>query len=214
MMEETNPDFVEAPIYMVSVGPFAGMYVASCARDRCGYIGKFPQLQFMHLTLTRTSVVLDYLYDKIGVPIKNYPRRGKSLISGLLRQLEHLCLIVELGEQIPPPVAHPSEDILAPRRRALGTSRPLKRSYAMLGRFINCHDLHNFDLKTYTTDIAALPEPARSSKRPTVPDLLERLDSKGITDTQFLALFARCECGLHITQRAFEGHTCIVDLSE
>jgi hypothetical protein len=40
MAETTQPDFVEAPIYMALVGPCAGEYVASCARDRCGYFGK------------------------------------------------------------------------------------------------------------------------------------------------------------------------------
>jgi hypothetical protein len=35
-----GPDFVEAAIYMVSVGPHAGQYIASCARDLCGYFGK------------------------------------------------------------------------------------------------------------------------------------------------------------------------------
>jgi hypothetical protein len=43
MIEETDPDFLEAAIYPVPVGPLAGTYVASCARDRCGYMGKFLQ---------------------------------------------------------------------------------------------------------------------------------------------------------------------------
>jgi hypothetical protein len=43
MMDETSPDYIEAPIYMVRSGPFGGMYVVSCARDRCGYMGKFLQ---------------------------------------------------------------------------------------------------------------------------------------------------------------------------
>jgi len=43
MMEATDPDFIEAPIYRATVGPFAGMYLASCARDRCGYMGKLPR---------------------------------------------------------------------------------------------------------------------------------------------------------------------------
>ena len=147
-MDETLPDFMEAPIYMVSVGPMAGMYVASYAHDRCGYMGKFLQYTITIYAVVanslQTSVILDYLYNKIGVPIKVYPHRGRSLNGGLLRQLEHLSIIVELGEQIPPRVTHPSEDSIL-TRQAVSTSRALKRSYAMLGKFINCHDLRSFD---------------------------------------------------------------------
>ena len=87
---------------------------------------------------------MDYLYHK-SVHIKKYPRRGRSPI-GDSERFEHesdLNLVVEFGEQVPPRVKHASEDALL--RRALGKARPLKRSYAMLGTFINCCNLHNFD---------------------------------------------------------------------
>jgi hypothetical protein len=55
----------------------------------------------------------------------------------------------------------------------------------------------------------------RSTKRPTASELLARLDSQGITVTQYEALsIIICECGMVVTQRAFDAHTCIVDLSE
>jgi hypothetical protein len=41
--------------------------------------------------------------------------------------------LVEFGEQVPPQVIHPSENVVP--RRALGESRPLKRTYALLGKF-------------------------------------------------------------------------------
>jgi hypothetical protein len=43
MKADTQPDFVEAAIYMASIGPFAGMYLASCAQLQdmsCGYLGR------------------------------------------------------------------------------------------------------------------------------------------------------------------------------
>ena len=42
LMDLGGPAFVEAAIYMVRKGPLAGQYIASCARDVCGYIGKPP----------------------------------------------------------------------------------------------------------------------------------------------------------------------------
>jgi hypothetical protein len=40
MTDPNQPDFVEAAIYVVTAGPFSGQYVASCARDQCGYFGE------------------------------------------------------------------------------------------------------------------------------------------------------------------------------
>jgi hypothetical protein len=39
MAEGNVQDYVEAAIYQATSGPFSGEYVASCARDRCGYFG-------------------------------------------------------------------------------------------------------------------------------------------------------------------------------
>jgi len=43
MMDENQPDFVEAAIYVLSVAgtPFTGEYVASCVRNQCQYFGKW-----------------------------------------------------------------------------------------------------------------------------------------------------------------------------
>lgn len=41
MKVDIQPDFVEAAMYMAPIGPFAGMYLASCAQDAsCGYLGR------------------------------------------------------------------------------------------------------------------------------------------------------------------------------
>lgn len=39
LMDINKPDFVEAAIYMATDGEQAGQFVASCAKDECGYFG-------------------------------------------------------------------------------------------------------------------------------------------------------------------------------
>jgi hypothetical protein len=39
MMDATKPAYVEAAIYMALRGEQAGQYVATCAKDECGYAG-------------------------------------------------------------------------------------------------------------------------------------------------------------------------------
>ena len=51
-------DFVEAAIYLVTSGAYAGEYVASCATDNCGYLGEFCCLPTMGL-LVLDPVVLN-----------------------------------------------------------------------------------------------------------------------------------------------------------
>ena len=43
MVYPYKPDFVEAAIYMAVTGAFAGEYVARCAQNECGYLGKLFQ---------------------------------------------------------------------------------------------------------------------------------------------------------------------------
>lgn len=52
MIDINQPDFVEAAMYMPSTGPFAGQYIATCARDQCGYFGKLALLQFQNVNET------------------------------------------------------------------------------------------------------------------------------------------------------------------
>ena len=40
LADENGPDFVEAAIYMATIGPYIGQYVISCANDKRGYLGK------------------------------------------------------------------------------------------------------------------------------------------------------------------------------
>jgi hypothetical protein len=49
MIDLNQPDFVEAAMYMPVTGPFAGQYIATCARDKCGYFGKLPLPRFQNV---------------------------------------------------------------------------------------------------------------------------------------------------------------------
>jgi len=49
MMDPMTPDFVEAAIYMASDGDNAGQYVATCAKDKCGYFGEPVYLNIIRL---------------------------------------------------------------------------------------------------------------------------------------------------------------------
>jgi hypothetical protein len=131
---------------------------------------------------------------------------------------------VEFGERIPPRVTHVSEEVWF--QRAICQSRPLKRSFAMLGQLSHKCLLLRFQLTTNTTDVGVPeimnpPAPTRSrsttTRRPTDSELLRRLDSQvrpGITYTEFQKLFVECECGLVTTRRSFEKHECIIDISD
>jgi hypothetical protein len=82
MMDPTTPDFVEAAIYMASdgdnAGQYAGQYVATCAKDECGYFGESVYPTPSDLRLTRKhKVPLERFYDKQS-PVRSYARRGKS----------------------------------------------------------------------------------------------------------------------------------------
>jgi hypothetical protein len=59
--------------------------------------------------------------------------------------ISYICFVVEFGEQIPPLVTHPSEDVrILLGRQGSGQSRPLKRSFALLGLFIDCYGIYEF----------------------------------------------------------------------
>ena len=53
-----GPDFVEAVIYLVTSGAYAGEYVASCTTDNCSSLGEFCCLPTVGL-LVLDPVVLN-----------------------------------------------------------------------------------------------------------------------------------------------------------
>jgi hypothetical protein len=75
---------------------------------------------------------MEKIYNKLGVPIQRYRIRG-MLFSVKSLWVNPYTLPIEPDERIPPQVVHVSENVL----RGAGQSRPLKRTYAMLGWLIN-----------------------------------------------------------------------------
>jgi len=77
-MDESQPDIVEAAIYMVSEGDHGGQYVAACAKDECGYFGKSNTAAvYVPTFLTcHHQVPLEQFYDRPD-PIRCYVRRCK-----------------------------------------------------------------------------------------------------------------------------------------
>lgn len=39
-----GPDFVESAMYFATTGSHAGLYVASCAKNKCGYLGELGRI--------------------------------------------------------------------------------------------------------------------------------------------------------------------------
>lgn len=56
-VDESGPDYVEAAMYMATIGPYAGHYVIGCANDKCGYLGKLKM---------RTVKDMNTIYSPIG----------------------------------------------------------------------------------------------------------------------------------------------------
>ena len=78
VLEAAEPDFVESTIYVPTSGPWLGLYVATCARERCAYVGKCLVTSHNGAISDSQSpiVVLEHLYHMLGLPIKSYMKRG------------------------------------------------------------------------------------------------------------------------------------------
>jgi hypothetical protein len=134
-----GPGFVESAVYVVTVGQFAGEYVASCAKGDCSYFGKASSLIKQWIQVDVRGYTLQYSWsayttktvsrsDHILVEVRIHDNVDSEFCSTRVMLHNHIAF----GEHIPPQVTHTSEQRVVPR--AAGPSRPLKRSYAMLGR--------------------------------------------------------------------------------
>jgi hypothetical protein len=57
-----------------------------------------------------------------------------------------MFFVVEFGEYIPLLVMHPSENVqIQLGRQGSGQPRPLKQSFALLGMFIDCYGIYEFN---------------------------------------------------------------------
>jgi hypothetical protein len=96
--------FTEAAIFIATFGPFAGEYVAKCAKGDCGYLGQFPcNSDATSLTLYPYGLVLlERIYPRYEVPVKKYPLRGRFSRSSWV--FAKLINFVDPAEPIPLPV--------------------------------------------------------------------------------------------------------------
>ena len=74
------PCYTEAAVYLPLNGHYRGEWVAECVKGCCRYLGKslFPLTIGLGLLTPRRLVPLERLYKKLGLPVKNYPRRSVS----------------------------------------------------------------------------------------------------------------------------------------
>ena len=78
LADENEADFVEAAVYRATSGPLAGQYVASCARELCGYFGKYTTASRVRgrSPVSLAVVHMERLYNFLGLYITTYPPRG------------------------------------------------------------------------------------------------------------------------------------------
>jgi hypothetical protein len=127
MVDAKKPNFVEAAIYMASDGEHAGHFVATCAKDECGYFGTLSYtvgVDCLHMLLH--STVRKMLRQTRPRQMLRPSRYVIVLANGRLYLTTHAAP----GETVPARVTHTSEARVI---ITASNTRPLKRTYAMLG---------------------------------------------------------------------------------
>ena len=139
LINPTGPDFVEAAIYLATSGTYVGQYVASCAKDNCGYLGEFHYLPVVGLLVVDLVVLNTSISTNGGIlylawPIyQGVPSERCDEPHALVNKLTYR-LYQAFGERVPPPVTHTSEGLPSQTvPQGLVPHRPLKRTYAMMG---------------------------------------------------------------------------------
>jgi hypothetical protein len=74
------PQYVESAIYMAFDGPFFGEYVASCATNKCSYLGERDLHHCKMPSNIKCVVPIERMYGRLGLMVKRYQLRGKSSI--------------------------------------------------------------------------------------------------------------------------------------
>ncbi|KAF9232364.1 hypothetical protein BU15DRAFT_81328 [Melanogaster broomeanus] len=191
--------FTKALIFMVTTGTLAGQWVAACAARRCKYWKK--------------------LYNKRGLPLCAYPRRGKNPFSmfPLVYDLENLPM-------------QPNTPASSPFRA--GTLRRITSTASMDSATIS----EVGDPETPTAGSSNAYPAVRLGKRrrmevdfdpfvlPPPPkrqpgklnefSMLMKLDAfnqPGLTVRQLKTLLTKCQCGLIMTRRVYEEHDCVLE---
>ena len=78
-MRRGADDFTEAALVVTTRGEMFGEYVAQCARNMCGYFGKWPDCLacLCFPTTPHTSVYMERIHARHGIPVRTYTLCGK-----------------------------------------------------------------------------------------------------------------------------------------
>lgn len=80
LIDENGSDYVEAAMYMATIGPYAGQCVISCANDICEYLGKCKTWSAIYKNRYQVLIIClvlsEKLYDRPGIHLKVYESRG------------------------------------------------------------------------------------------------------------------------------------------
>ena len=108
LVDPNAPDFMELAMYRVTDGKFLGQFVATCAHNRCGYIGvSFQQLVPLH---TSWNILHQQCYCKNGTRSKTFT--SKYILARVSFCFHWELLLkpifdVEPGEIVPPYITPP-----------------------------------------------------------------------------------------------------------
>jgi hypothetical protein len=83
MMDTTKPDFIKAAIYIAFEGEQAGQYIASCAKNLCGYTGESRCASHWRWTLSN-------LYKSASRETLQQARAYKELLASRSVRLAHM----------------------------------------------------------------------------------------------------------------------------
>ena len=144
-----------------------------------------------------------------------YPSNN-TLFEVCIEQLNCLLLTktVAANEQVPLRVIHTSDN----REMVVTPARPLKRTYAMLGKVISpLNALFDSQIRTDINEELIprrrAPLPARGGRsQSSLMELLQSRPYPGVTESEFRKLFAKCDCGLITTREAFREHRCLTEV--
>jgi hypothetical protein len=77
MDNKNGTTYTEAAIFVSTQGPFMGEYIAACASDSCGYLGKLCKSHTFSDTADGPLVCVERMYSRSGLFINKYPHRGE-----------------------------------------------------------------------------------------------------------------------------------------
>jgi hypothetical protein len=193
LLRTTNkePPSTEDKIWLKGSADHLGEYVAECPNERCGYFGQLSIAFRDKVSLTRQKIVpLERKYALYGILVRAYAPR---LFHSKVRNMR-----AERTEE--ENIFSPEQVLTTPRNEqpSTGSSRPLKRTYAVAGQQQPLEhqektDHCPLDLTNYST--------TTSRTKWTKFSKLDRMRRPGLCEADFRGLFVKCDACERITTR-------------